>query len=220
MRLHEVLEQAAAALFIFRDVLLQCRDRHGADVTDCEHRRELDAQGEAFDEAVEFASEQERGLQCRVQEIMLLDRNENGLETHGDLLAISHSCVRRRPCSEVGKAFGRLAVSRTTPAAGYRHPGRSLLSCQQPGKLDREQPDYRTSEAPFCCSASFTGLGEAGNCSTVACWPSHSRVSSTVSPSGNSSASWCTLGLSALICRNRATFPPSLMCARKAKKRS
>ena len=29
---------------------------------------------------------------------------------------------------------------------------------------------------------------EAGNCSTVACWPSHSWVSSTVSPSGNSSA--------------------------------
>src|SRR5215471_3146944 len=219
MRLHEVLEQAAAALFIFRDVLLQCRDRHGADVADGEHRGELDAQGEAFDVAVEFAREHERGLQCRVHEIMLLDRNENGLETHGDLLAISHSCAP--PAVRAGgRGFKTSRRFAHDPAESDRHPGRSLLSCQQPGKLDREQPDYRTSEAPFCRSAAFTGRGEAGNCSTVACWPSHSRVSSTVSPSGNSSASWCTLGLSALICRNRATFSPSLMSGRKAKKRS
>src|SRR5215831_15238938 len=122
MRLHEVLEQAAAALFMFRDVLLQCRDRHGADVADCEHRGELDAQGEPFDVAVEFAREQERGLQCRVHEIMLLDRNENGLETHGDLLAISHSCARRRPWTQVGEALRRLAVSRTTPRRAIGTP--------------------------------------------------------------------------------------------------
>src|SRR5262245_49873397 len=30
-----------------------------------------------------------------------------------------------------------------------------------------------------------------GSCSTVACWPSQSLVTSTVFPSGNSSASWC-----------------------------
>src|SRR5262245_13021300 len=202
---------------MFRDVLLQCRDRHGADVADCEHRGELDAQGEPFDVAVEFAREHERGLQCRVHEIMLLDRNENGLETHGDLLAISwRSPIRAR-------RWARRWMSRRfahDPAESDRHPGRSLLSCRQPGKLDREPPDYRTSEEPFCRSAAFTGRADTGNCSTVACWPSHSRVSSTVSPSGNSSASWCTLGLSALICRNRATFVPSLMCGRKAKKRS
>jgi hypothetical protein len=58
-----------------------------------------------------------------------------------------------------------------------------------PRALDSEQPDYLMSELRFCSSAAFTGRGEAGNCSTVACWPSHSRVSSTVSPSGNSSAS-------------------------------
>src|SRR5499427_6749607 len=215
MRLHEVLEQAAAALRVFHDVLFQRRYRHGADVADGEHRGELDAQGEAFDVAVEFAREQERGLQCRVHEIMLLDRNENGLETHGDLLAISPPAVRAG-----GRGFKTSRRFAHDPTASDRHRGRSLLSCRQPGKLDREQPDYRTSEAPFCRSAAFTGRGEAGNCSTVACWPSHSRVSSTVSPSGNSSASWCTLGLSALICRNRATFVPSLMCGRKAKKRS
>src|SRR5262249_36637649 len=27
------------------------------------------------------------------------------------------------------------------------------------------------SESPFCRSAAFTGRGETGNCSTVACWP-------------------------------------------------
>ena len=52
-----------------------------------------------------------------------------------------------------------------------------------------EQPDYLTSKSRFCPSAAFIGRGEAGNCSTVACWPSRSRVSSTVSPSGNCSAS-------------------------------
>jgi hypothetical protein len=30
---------------------------------------------------------------------------------------------------------------------------------------------------------------DAGNCSTVACWPSHRRVTSTICPSGNSRAS-------------------------------
>src|SRR5262249_29522938 len=103
MRLHEVLEQAAAALFMFRDVLLQCRDRHGADVADCEHRGELDAQGEPFDVAVEFAREQERGLQCGVMEILLLDGNEMGLEPKGDLWAISIRCARRRRGGEGGE---------------------------------------------------------------------------------------------------------------------
>src|SRR5215831_3104180 len=172
MRLHEVLEQAAAALRVFHDVLFQRRYRHGAYVAYGEDRGELDAQGEPFDVAIELAREQERGLQCRFHEIMLLDRNENGLETHGDL-----PFVRTSPAARAaGRGFRRLAVSRRTAARAIGTP--------------------------------------------VALWPSHSRVSSTVSPSGNSSASWCTLGLSTLICRNRATFVPSLMCGRKAKKRS
>src|SRR5262249_61456016 len=104
------------------------------------------------------------------------------------------------------------------PPESHRHPACLLLSCQQPCNLDREQPDYLTSELLFCRSAAFTGCGEAGSCSTLACWPSHRRVSSTVSPSGNSSASWCTLGLPALICRNRATFLPRLAFRGKAKK--
>jgi hypothetical protein len=56
-------------------------------------------------------------------------------------------------------------------------------------KLDNEQPDYQMSELRCCPAAAFTERAEAGNCNTVACWPSHIRVSSTISPSGNSSAS-------------------------------
>jgi len=36
------------------------------------------------------------------------------------------------------------------------------------------------------------GALDAGNCSTVARWPSHSRVNRTTCPLGNSSASWCS----------------------------
>jgi hypothetical protein len=84
---------------------------------------------------------------------------------------------------------GDVSLFAHDPWESHRHPGGSLPSGKQLGKLDREQPDYLTSESPFCRCAAFTGRGDAGNCSTVACWPSHSRVSSTVSPSGNSSAS-------------------------------
>jgi hypothetical protein len=85
MLLHEVLEKAAASFLIFRDILLKRRYRHGAYVADCEDSGNLNAQGEPFDVAVKFSREKERGLQRRVHEIMLFDRNENGLETHGDL---------------------------------------------------------------------------------------------------------------------------------------
>jgi hypothetical protein len=56
-------------------------------------------------------------------------------------------------------------------------------------KLDREQPNQLMIKSRLCSCAAFTGRGVAGNCSTLARWPSHSRVSSTISPSGNSSAS-------------------------------
>jgi hypothetical protein len=39
---------------------------------------------------------------------------------------------------------------------------------------------------------------DAGNCNTVAVWPSTSRVTRTTSPLGNSSASWCMFGRSGL----------------------
>src|SRR5262249_22107835 len=85
MLLHEVLEKAAASFLVFRDVLIQCRYRHSAHVAYCENSGNLNAQGEPFDVAVKFPREKESGLQCRVREIMLFDRNENGLEAHGHL---------------------------------------------------------------------------------------------------------------------------------------
>src|SRR5215831_1371099 len=134
MRLHEVIEQAAAALFIFRDVLLQCRYRHGADVAYCEDRGELDAQGEAFDVAVEFAREHERGLQCRVHEIMRLDRNENGLETHGDLLVV------RTPPAVGGGGRGFKTSRRFAHAPpGERSAPRSLSSIMPTARQARSR---------------------------------------------------------------------------------
>src|SRR5882757_2233441 len=85
MLLHEVLEKAAASFLIFRDVMFERRYRHSAHVAYCEDSGNLNAQGEPFDVAVKFPREKESGLQCRVHEIMLFDRNENGLETHSDL---------------------------------------------------------------------------------------------------------------------------------------
>src|SRR5262249_26767390 len=95
MLLHEVLEKAAASFLMFRDVLFQCRDRHSARVGDCEGSGNLTAQGEPFDVAVKSPRQKESGLQCRVHEIMLFDRNENGLETH-DALQCGYVARRAR----------------------------------------------------------------------------------------------------------------------------
>jgi hypothetical protein len=132
---HEVLEKAAAALPIVRDVLFQRRYWHSAYVADCEHSGELDAQGEPFYVAVKLAREKKGGLQCRVHEIMLFDRNKNGLESHGDLP------FARTPPPCVHK-WARLTYRRLAhdPWGSQRHPGGSLSSCKQPGKLDVSSP--------------------------------------------------------------------------------
>src|SRR5262245_63835714 len=83
MLLHEFLEQAAAAFLVVLDVLLQCLYRHGANVADREGCGNWNSQREPFDVAVESPPEQECRLQCRVQEVVLFDRNENALEAHG-----------------------------------------------------------------------------------------------------------------------------------------
>ena len=87
-------------------------------------------------------------------------------------------------CAEARAAI----VNAQVGEAGDFSPFRTRLVGEQSAP-DSEQPDYLTSESRFCPSAALTGRGEAGNCTTVACWPSHSRVSSTISPSGNSRAS-------------------------------
>src|SRR5262249_11693507 len=121
-RLDEVFEEAAALLLVFRDVVLQCRYRHGGYVAHCEGGGELDAQGEPFDVAVEFAREQERGLQGRVHAIVLFDRHQNGLETHGDL-----PFVRAPPAARRGERGPRRLAFRARPSAERPAP-RSLPS--------------------------------------------------------------------------------------------
>ena len=70
-----------------------------------------------------------------------------------------------------------------------RHIRRLFSMAPQPSELDSEKPDYAMEKTRLCSSASCAGCGTAGNCSTVACWPSHSRVIRITCPSGNSSAS-------------------------------
>src|SRR5260370_19693037 len=131
MLLHEVLEKAAASFLIFRDVLFERLYRHSIHVAYCDDGGNLNAQGESFDVAVKFPCEKESGLQCRVHEIMLFDRNENGLEAHGALQFV------RTPYAHRGGDAGNVSPFTYHHSESDRHPGRSLLSCKQLGKLDR-----------------------------------------------------------------------------------
>ena len=107
MLLHEVLEKAPAPFLIFRDFLLKRGYRHSAYVACCEGSRYRNSQGKSFDVAVKFPREKECGLQCRVHEIMLFDRNENGLETHSDL---QFERLLRVVRAQAGRGRGLLAV--------------------------------------------------------------------------------------------------------------
>src|SRR4029077_16048571 len=95
----------------------------------CEHSGELDAQGEAFDVAVKLAREKKSGLQCRVHEIVLFDRNENGLETHGDLPFVRSAVRAQVARPETSRRFAH------GQRGSHRHPGGSLPSCKRPGSI-------------------------------------------------------------------------------------
>src|SRR5215813_15081766 len=136
MLLHEVLEKAAASFLIFCDVLFQCRYRHSAHIGYCEDSGNLKAQGEPFDVAVKFLREKQSRLQCRVHEIMLFNRNENGLETHGELQFVRTSSL----CAQVGRRPRRLAVSRTTTCQSDRHPDRSIYNANSRASLIVSSP--------------------------------------------------------------------------------
>ncbi len=94
MLLHEVFEKAPAAFLIFRDFLLRGQYRHSAYIAYCEVNGNRNSQREPFDVAVKTPRENERRLQCRVHETMLINRNENGFETHAGL-----QFDARRPCA-------------------------------------------------------------------------------------------------------------------------
>src|SRR5262245_29420299 len=83
-----------------------------AHVAYCDDSRNLNAQGEPFDVAVKFPREKESGLQCRVREIILFDRNENGLEP----MAISKwSAVVRARARASERGCGLLALFTRDP---------------------------------------------------------------------------------------------------------
>src|SRR5260370_4294336 len=82
--LHEVLEKAPGPFRVFH-AFLQCGYRQTAYIAHCENSGDRSLQREPFDVTVELPRELERGFQCRGHEIILFGRNENGLETHGDL---------------------------------------------------------------------------------------------------------------------------------------
>src|SRR4029078_12173194 len=73
------------------------------------------------------------------------------------------------------------------------------------------KPNHQSAEtiSITCSCGSVSGMisrALAGICSTVACWAPANLLTRTTSPSGNSKASWWTLGWSLLTCRNLATL--------------
>src|SRR5262249_38082322 len=85
MLLHESFEKTSGPFLVVNDFLLQCRYRQRTYVAQGEGSGHRNSQAEPFDVAVEFLCEKQSGAQGRVHEIMLFDRDKNGLETHGDL---------------------------------------------------------------------------------------------------------------------------------------
>ena len=86
-----------------------------------------------------------------------------------------------------------------------RHQLMAPHTMTQRSSTDPDQGNVQTG-ARSVGSVWVAARAGAGSCSTVACCPSRSSVTRTVSPSGNSSASWCMVGRSRLICRKRATL--------------
>ena len=98
-------------------------------------------------------------------------------------------------CGCFGNAHAHRRVTRgsvpaeTASKKSHRYPDGSSLPLPSHGSWIVSSPFYATSQACFCSAASLVARGEAGSCSTVARWPLHNRVSSTICPPGNSSAS-------------------------------
>ncbi len=59
-----------------------------------------------------------------------------------------------------------------------------------------EPLNYPKKPTRSCSRASASVFGCAGSCNTVAACPSPNKVSNTMRPSGNSSASWCAAAFS------------------------
>ncbi len=83
--------------------------------------------------------------------------------------------------------------------APRREPGKKTtgglpggLSFQAKRAMRQTMTRCRFGSCASISPSARSGVPDAGNCSTVAFWPSHSRVSRTTWPLGNSIASWCS----------------------------
>src|SRR6266571_8344150 len=82
--------------------------------------------------------------------------------------------------------------------------GRAITAAHEPWRRASMTRNYPAKATRSCACASSLVLGFAGNCNTVASWPSHKNVRRSICPSGSSSASWCICGCSRLIWRKIA----------------
>src|SRR5438445_10955504 len=121
MILHEFLEKGSAPLLVFRDFLSRWRYRHSAYVAHCKGSGDINSQGKPFDVAVKFPREEQRSLQCRIHEVMLLGRNENGLKAHGDLQSERTSLSVRAARREISRRFAHKPRQPLAPPVAICH---------------------------------------------------------------------------------------------------
>jgi hypothetical protein len=129
------------------------------------------------------------------------------------LIKISRCSIRAGTCERPTEGWVRRppalhrALCRLTTLKVVDH--RLLTALGRTGVTRSRFPlvreSYVKSQIGAAVFSESDGAPEAGSCSTVACCPGSKWVRRTTSPSGNSSASWCVMGLSRLICRKRAT---------------
>lgn len=85
-----------------------------------------------------------------------------------------------------GTAIAKAELRATGTAGGSLYCTRRSARIRLRDQIENE--DSRSCRSTTVSSA-VAARDPAGNCSTVARWPSHKRVTSTTCPSGNSSAS-------------------------------
>ena len=85
-----------------------------------------------------------------------------------------------------GTAIAKAELQATGTAGGSLYCTRRIDAYPSARSIENE---YSRSCRSTTVSSAVAGRDPAGNCSTVARWPSHKRVTSTTCPSGNSSAS-------------------------------
>jgi hypothetical protein len=114
----------------------------------------------------------------------------------GRILLSSPSHVRdRHTLPTAAAAAARVPLTGSSRGALQFRSKRPLDLLERPAKVSAPMSAHHQDESKgsrtsgVACFSPASGRAAAGNCSTVARWPSHRRVSSTTCPSGNSNAS-------------------------------